>query len=161
MNRKPVLAAVLTVLGVIAVGSTAQAADPRVEQLLKRGQLAYDTDEGGDYVVPINFEDQRSQVVLITSETAKLDALEMREVWTMAYAVKGSLSAALANRLLQQNRELTVGSWQVVVENGESLVLFGAQIPVATSAAELREVLEIVAGLADELEKEMTKKDEY
>ena len=55
--------------------------DVRVKDALDTVGLNYEVDEDNDFKLVIEFDDTRSQVVLVSSDTYRLDELEIREVW--------------------------------------------------------------------------------
>jgi hypothetical protein len=161
MTTRLFVGTVLTGLGLIAAGGATHAADVRVEKALTEAGIAYEIDEEGDFVVGFGLEGERLQSVFVVSETDTVEMLEIRQVWSMAFLSKRPLSADLANRLLRENGELVVGRWQIVLDGSDHLVLFAAQIPADSGGSSLAHVLEVVANVADDLEEELTKADEF
>ena len=134
--------------------------DARVEAALKESRLAYGMD-GGDFRLKYDLDGGRSQLVWVASGTTKLDQLEIRDVWSVAYRSKGEVPADMATHLLRENARMILGAWQVNQGKDEYLVVFSAPVNAAADAATLAEVIEVVTLSADRIEKELTGKDQY
>jgi hypothetical protein len=164
MTTRP--AAALLLLLAASPAATAQnpdanrTPDPRVAALLKAADLPYDIDNG-DFRLEYDVDGTRGQKVWIDSETAKLDKLEFRAVWSVAARGKGAVPAELANLLLRENARMVVGAWQVNQGQDDYLVVFSAPVSAAADAATLREVLEVVMFSTDRIEKQLSGKDEF
>jgi hypothetical protein len=134
--------------------------DPRVAALLKDSGLPYQVDNG-DFRLEYDVDGTRGQRVWIDSETAKLDKLEFRAVWSVAARGNGAVPAELANLLLRENARMIVGAWQVNQGKDDYLVVLSAPVSAAADAATLREVLEVVMYSTDRIEKQLSGKDEF
>ena len=166
MIRQPVAPAMILVLASLG----AHAAEPdipakvtldtRVEAALADAGLAYIVDEG-DFRLKYDVADGRSQLVWVASGTAKLDQLEIRDVWSIASRGKGVPPAELAGYLLKENARMILGAWQVNQGPEEYLVVFSAPVVATADASTLQEVIEVVMLSADRIEKELTGKDEF
>lgn len=160
----PALVAALAIVPPIAtaqVGTATITADARVEKLLKEAELNYTIDEDGDFRLEFALDDDRSQLVWIASKTASYEVLEVRDVWSVAYRSRESLSAAIANQVLRKNGEMILGAWQIKKWGDEFVLAYAAQVAANTDAASLESAAEAVVVSADELEKELTGKDEF
>ena len=134
--------------------------DPRVAEVLKEAGLPYQVDNG-DFRLEYDVDGTRGQRVWIDSETARLDKLEFRAVWSVAARGKGAVPAELANLLLRENARMIVGAWQVNQGKDDYLVVLSAPVSAAADAATLREVLEVVMYSTDRIEKQLSGKDEF
>jgi len=134
--------------------------DPRVAEILKEAGLPYQVDNG-DFRLEYDVDGTRGQRVWIDSETARLDKLEFRAVWSVAARGKGAVPAELANLLLRENARMIVGAWQVNQGKDDYLVVLSAPVSAAADAATLREVLEVVMYSTDRIEKQLSGKDEF
>jgi glycerate-2-kinase len=137
-----------------------RAVDPRVEAALTAAKLAYIVDEG-DFRLKYDVDGDRSQLVWVASGTAKLDQLEIRDVWSVASRGKGEPPAELAAHLLRENARMILGAWQINQNAEEYLVVFSAPVLATADAATLQEVIEVVMLSADRIEKELTGRDEF
>jgi hypothetical protein len=135
-------------------------ADPRVAEALQSAGLAYEVD-GGDYRLEYEVADGRSQLVWVASGTARLDQLEIRDVWSVAARGAGEVTAELAALLLKENARMILGAWQVNQGQDEHLVVFSAPVSAAADAATLQEVIEVVTLSADRIEQQLSAKDEF
>ena len=166
MNERYCLALAAYMLTVSPLHAGAQGApvarpvDARVEAALKESKLAYGMD-GGDFRLKYDLDGGRSQLVWVASGTTKLDRLEIRDVWSVAYRSKGEVPADMAIHLLKENARMILGAWQVNQGKDEYLVVFSAPVNATADASTLAEVIEVVTLSADRIEKELTGTDEY
>lgn len=140
--------------------ATSSSGDPRVEAALKAAGLGYNLDDG-DFRLDYDVDDQRSQRVWVASETARIDQLEIRDVWSVAARGKGEVPADLARLLLKENVRMILGAWQVNQAEDEYLVVFSAQVDAAADAATLQKVIEVVMFSADRIEKQLGDQDAF
>lgn len=138
-----------------------KAGDPRVEKLLKEIGLKHTVDGDGDFRLGTEVEDGRSQVCWILSNTSKLGTLEIRQIWSIGYRSKTPFSAKVANQLLERNSIVKLGSWQVRKMGDDYVAVFSAQIAADTDRVSLLLALHAVTSIADEIEQELTGKDDY
>ena len=136
------------------------AGDPRVEAALKAAGLAYTLDEG-DYRLEYDVDEQRAQRVWVAAKTARIDRLEMRDVWSVAARGQGEVPADLARMLLEENVRMILGAWQVNQSEDEYLIVFSAPVDAAAEADTLQEVIEVVMFSADRIEKRLGDKDAF
>jgi hypothetical protein len=134
--------------------------DPRVEAALKAAGLAYTIDQG-DYRLEYDVDEQRAQRVWVAATTARIDQLEMRDVWSVAARGQGEVPADLARLLLKENVRMILGAWQVNQGDDEYLVVYLAQVDAAADAATLQKVIEVVMYSADRIEKQLSDKDAF
>lgn len=153
---------------VMAIGPAVSAAEPemqgtvdaRVETALKAAGLSYSVD-AGDFRLEYDVDDARSQRVWVASGTARIDQLEMRDIWSVAARGKGEVPPDLARLLLVENVRMVLGAWQVNQSEDEYLVVFSAPVDAGADAATLQEVIEVVMFSADRIEKQLSDKDEF
>ncbi|MGL6223134.1 MAG: hypothetical protein ACRC6L_06075 [Steroidobacteraceae bacterium] len=139
---------------------TASSGDARVVAALKAAGLPYTLDEG-DFVLEYAVDQERSQRVWIASETASIDQLEIRDVWSVAARGQGEVPAELARKLLAENVRMILGAWQVNQTPDEYLVVYSAQVAAAADAATLQKVIEVVMFSAERIEKQLSDKDVF
>ena len=162
-NRFAIAAATLMAAASVAAAAADPApsgADPRVQAALKAAGLGYSVDEG-DYRLEYDVDKDRSQRVWVASDTARIDQLEVRDVWSVAARGKGEVPADLARMLLKENVRMILGAWQVNQSEDEYLVVFLAQVDAAANAATLKEVIEVVMFSADRIEKQLSDQDAF
>jgi hypothetical protein len=143
-----------------AENAAASGEDPRVVTALKDAGLEYSLDEG-DFRLDYDVDEARSQRVWVASKTARIDRLEMRDVWSVAARGKGEVPADLARMLLKENVRMILGAWQVNQSEDEYLVVFSAPVDAASDAATLQEVIEVVMFSADRIEKQLSDNDAF
>jgi hypothetical protein len=145
----------------VAQGVTeSKTADSRVAAALEAAKLPYSMD-GGDFRLDFEVDAARSQRVWVASSTARLDQLEIRDVWSVASRGPGIPPAELAQQLLKENARMILGAWQVNQGPDQYLVVFSAPVSANADAVTLQEVIEVVVASTDRIEKELTGKDEF
>ena len=162
-NRFAIAAATLMAAASVAAAAADPApsgADARVQAALKAAGLGYSLDEG-DFRLEYDVDKDRSQRVWVASDTARIDQLEVRDVWSVAARGKGEVPADLARMLLKENVRMILGAWQVNQSEDEYLVVFLAQVDAAANAATLQEVIEVVMFSADRIEKQLSDQDAF
>jgi hypothetical protein len=152
-------------MAAVATGSAEEATtpaggDPRVVAALEAAGLAYRLDDG-DFRLEYDVDQERSQRAWVASDTARIDRLEIRDVWSVAARGKGEVPAELARMLLKENVRMILGAWQVNQSQDEYLVVYLAQVDAAADAATLQEVIEVVMFSADRIEKQLSGKDAF
>ena len=140
--------------------ATSTGGDARVQAALKAAGLTYTLDDG-DFRLDYDVGESRSQRVWVASETARVDQLEIRDVWSVAARGKGEVPAELARMLLKENVRMILGAWQVNQSEDEYLVVYSAQVDAAADAATLQKVVEVVMFGADRIEKQLSDTDAF
>lgn len=140
--------------------ATSSSGDPRVAAALEAAGLGYSIDEG-DFRLEYDVDKDRTQRVWVASETARIDQLEVRDVWSVAARGKGEVPADLARMLLKENVRMILGAWQVNQSEDEYLAVFLAQVDAAADAATLQEVIEVVMFSADRIERQLSDQDAF
>jgi hypothetical protein len=82
---------------------TVHDADPRVEKALKKLGLKYKVNEDGDFKLVFAIEDNRTQVVIISSTTETLGKMEIREVWSPIAKFASNPPCDLSLELLEKH----------------------------------------------------------
>jgi hypothetical protein len=136
-------------------------ADQRVKKALDLTDMKYTIDKDGDFRFLFELPGDRVQVVFVNSKTEKYGGFEIREIWSAGYQSDAPFSAAIANRLLVNNYETKLGAWQTTRLNNKNVAVFTAKVDAALSAQQLEVVLTAVRRIADEMEKEITGRDDF
>lgn len=134
--------------------------DPRVKELLDKAELKYEVDSDGDFKLLNSFDNGRSQVVFILTETVQLGDLEIREVFSIGYVSADSVSAEIARNLLEENRRVKLGAWELNSLGGKEVGVFRAKIAAETDVNALLMTLHAVTSTADQKEQELLSSDE-
>jgi len=165
-QRKALVAALAFVAGsAISLGSIAQdkkiSPDSRISKALDSENLRYTVEDSGEYSVVIEWsnDDGRTQLVRIPSDTLRWQGGEYRDVYSVAFVTDEgkAVDGALANRMLVENNDSLLGFW---AKQGD-VVMNIARIPANATPSILRAAVFFVAETADDLEKEVTPKDDY
>lgn len=135
--------------------------DPRVRKALESLEYKHSMTADGDFKCVFTLDDDRSQAVTINSNTSKYGTVEIRRVWSIAYA--GSWpSEKLANYLLRDNAQTKFGSWCLMLAGDDDVaIVFAADIAAEIDAETLDDVLQMVYEKADELEEKLGGDDDY
>lgn len=135
--------------------------DARVEKLLIELGLKYTIDDDGDFRLGFQLEHDRSQLVWINSNTSTYRGMEVREVWAPAYRSPVEFPADVSFRLLRQNRKMKLGAWEAAKMGDDYFAVFSVKISAEPDAETLLSVIKFVVEAADEMEQELTGKDEF
>jgi len=137
-------------------------ADPRIKATLDTLKYKYSVNKNKAYEVTFDLKDtKRSQVVFINSHTEKFSKMEIREVTSTAYKVKGKLSPEAAHLLLVDNDKRKWGGWRIVEEGEFTYVIYAVQLPADAVPDTLSDAIDAAMYTADEMEKEVTKEDNF
>lgn len=134
--------------------------DKRVELALAETELNYEIDEDGDFKLVLEFDDERSHVVYVSSRTYTLANLEIREVWSIGHVSDSALSTELANRFLTESADMILGGWELQTWGDQQVVVFRAKMSANASGETLESAIAAVSQTADEMEKELVGTDE-
>lgn len=165
LRRERWLGGGLLLATLLSTGGGAQpiVGDPRVETSLKELKWAYKTDEDGDFNVVMQTESGRTQLVIIRSRTFSVGKLEQREIWSAAALTDGEVPPEAARALLSDSLQVKIGFWATLPqeEGKKQLLLYVARVPASCDSGSFAEYCQGVAEVADDLEKELTNKDDY
>ena len=128
--------------------------DTRVENALGALGLEFEVSDDGGYSLEFDLSGGRSQRVFIQSGTVQIANLELRKIYSCGYMGSAPLSAATDKMLLDANWSAPFGSWATFSDQQETFLVFNVRIPADLAGVALREILSIVAELADDAERE-------
>ncbi len=152
-------------LGAFQPANAGETADARVSAALDSAGLKYEVTSDNTYKVTITLQGGRTQVVLIDSETSKINGsdLEFREVYALGYKTNGALSGEIANKMMTQSHAKKIGSWEMIAENNTAkLLIFTAKVDAKLNGKNLAKIISSVGLVADQMEKDLTNGgDEY
>jgi hypothetical protein len=134
--------------------------DARVERLLEAIDLKYEIDSDGDFQLGNRFDNGRTQRLFVNSNTERYQNMEIREVWSVAYISEDAVSSTIMRNLLKDNGTKKLGSWKLITNNGKEVAVFYAQIAADADRTAFLSALQIVSQAADEMEKQLTGKDD-
>jgi hypothetical protein len=130
------------------------AADASVEARLQARGVKYEVDKDGDYKVTYSFpEEKRTHLLFVSGSTEEVAGVKVRQIFSPAARIAGDgITGDKALALLRANDGYKLGAWAIA---GDTLY-FVARIPDSVDAAELEELMDIVASIADDKEIELT-----
>jgi hypothetical protein len=137
------------------------APDPRIKKVLEARKIDYDITPTGNFKVTFNLKSGRSQMAFISSATYRYMNLEIREIVSPAYRSAGPFTAEVADRLLSDNNDKKLGAWVMQKNKDGYYALFVTKIPADSSDESFISALRLTLEAADEMEKELTGKDEF
>lgn len=144
-------------LVVVPIAATAAEPDPVVKALLESKDTPYEVDEDGDFRIVVRLEDERTQLVWVRSAVSETDSHKVREIWSPGYQSNTDLfPSSIANDLLARSHELILGSWV----KQDRVAMLVTKIPADADADALDEAIDLTAASADEVELDLTGKDE-
>ena len=147
--RLPLLAAILFALA--APPSTA--GDASVQARQDARGIKYEIDGDGDYKVVVSYKaEHRTQLVFVSGATESIQGLLVREVFSPAGKVGADAIAGKALELLNENRTLKVGAWEVAGD----VLYYVIKLPDNIDAAQLEAAIDIAAETADNKEIELS-----
>jgi hypothetical protein len=141
--------------------NSAKNGDPRVVKALDQTKTDYQLDsKGGIYILNLRTKVNRTQKGYIASATENINGVEMRIIFSYAFIADKLPSEQTANLLLQQNME-RVGVWAVhKLDINKYAIVNILYIPADFDGEKLDKALSSVVIAADEMEEQLTKKDE-
>jgi len=146
---------------IMAQGKGSSKVDPRLERAFKETGTVYEVSPlDGLFRVTYSTKGKRTQKVLISSDTDKINDVETRAIFAFAQISKTAPTQQIANMLLQENME-RIGVWAMQkLADGRYAIVSLLNIPTSASAKELEDASMSVAAMADDLEERLTKKDD-
>ena len=144
----------------IAAAGSAMPAEPdrATGRLLDTLEYKYEIDDDGDYRLIFDMDNDRTQLVFVRSNVETYGSHHVREIWSPGFkSPTPQFTALVANRLLEDSNDAKLGSW---VKQGD-LAMFVVKIDADASAQVLSDAIDAAAKSADEIELELTSKDEY
>ncbi len=134
--------------------------DPRVKRILNSLDIRYSLDQDENFEVAIAFEDGRSQLAFVNSDTQHIGDFEIREVWSVGYVTQGFLDIDTANTLLLENDLMKIGSWRLKqVDENTFAAAYCIQIAADCDPQSFLNTLSLVLKVADEMEEKLTGRD--
>lgn len=138
------------------------ASDARVRRALQQTDLNFYVDKDGFFRLHFTFEDKRTHLVFIRSNTTEWGNMEIREVCAVGYKGKTPLSQTMLEKLLRDNATRKSGAWELQQESdGTYIALFVVKVSANCDADALETVIRGVAASADQMENWLTGTDEW
>ncbi|MCX8111583.1 MAG: hypothetical protein N3E49_00075 [Bacteroidia bacterium] len=132
------------------------AQNPQIKRILDKAQLSYTVDEEGDFRMTFEVSNERTQMVFILSKVEQFGEESIVEIWSPAY--KGSeVSRETLLLLSTDGTKRKVGGWEIVYGEGLVYAIFKVKVPLSSlKPTFIRSVCAGVAGVADEIEQQVT-----
>lgn len=161
MPGRPGLIVVGLMTMILAI-SAAHAADTRVQEALEERGIPFEIDDDGDFRVVFTWQqDDRTQLVIISSSTQMVGDVEIREVRSAGFSSTEELPCSTARLLLSENTSFKIGAWETVTIAGQTMVFFTARVRADSTPAQLVTAAQIAGSYADELEKQLLGSDGF
>jgi len=142
----------------VSMRETHRSADPAIARQLDSLEYKYEVDDDGDYKLAFDMDNGRSQLAFVISALESFGEVKVREVWAPAYrASNGAFPEEVANRLLEDSNSSKLGGW---VKQGDTAV-FVVKLAADATQSQLDDALDFVLRTADQMELELTGKDEF
>ena len=141
--------------------SSSSGGDPRVRTALTALSEKFVVDSDGDFKLVRDTSDGRTQVAWVISKTSTYGTMEIREIISPPFKTGGTLSMAMALRLLQENNKYKIGAWRLVGEGANQAVYYAIQISADVDPQSLSAAIKSATLIADALEKEIVGTDDY
>ena len=155
LNRNPFrIPAIACAAVTLFVTSCVDSESP--ERLLKRLGLEYETDAEGDYKAEVVLPDGRTKTVGIGAHGIPLrDGLSLREIWSVAVRIPGSLPDGLAESLLTDTWSSAMfGAWALAGEtvDGRQVLVYVCRLPMDATESSFSAALVDAATAASDME---------
>lgn len=154
----------ITLLAMACVSASAWAEstkDARVDRVLGEIGYKYTADADGDAKLTLGgLDNGRSQLMWVNANTNILSEYESRDLWTIAYLSDKPLPDDKARVLLEKNGSYKIGSWSLRKFGAKYAAVFTAKIPANADKAAVGAAIMAVAITGDEVELDLTGKDD-
>ena len=138
-------------------------ADPRVRDALDYLDIEYDINSSGNYKViyTMEYDEDRSHMVFVVSETETYSSVEIREIWSVAAVLDEYPDDSIVRNMMDLNSSNKLGAWAIEEDDGEVWILYTAKFQVDLEPDELEDIMYFVAEICDEMELDLVGTDEY
>ncbi|SFC68081.1 hypothetical protein SAMN05421780_10864 [Flexibacter flexilis DSM 6793] len=137
--------------------------DNRVKAKLDEWGVKYEISEKGNFKLVFDMGENRTQLVIINSNTYDYNNIEVREIYSTA--AKGNKSGDFAHSdlftLLRDNADKKIGAWQIDGTEGTYRLNFSLRASAVSGLENLKSMVQLAAKVADAKEKLLSKGDEF
>jgi len=164
---KPAVAAPVPAAPAPAVKPAAAPVNPKLDPHLKKclDELEYIYDSNnidGACRITLRLGKERSHQVFVGSKKEAYGGVDFRKIWATAMKSKELPSNDIMSKLLQDSALKKLGGWELPKwPDGYYRVLLVVKVPADCSAAVLKAGIRAVLFGADDMEEQLTKKDEF
>ena len=157
-SLRPIVLLIMSLLFTCSTALAAPEGDASVKKRLDARAMKYEVYEDGDFKLTFSYkQDNRSQLVFVSGTTESVGAFDIREIFAPALKLGDyPLSGTKARELLESSGEYKRGSWEV----RDEVLYYVIKLPDTIDAEELESALEIAAEAADDMELELSGKDD-
>lgn len=140
---------------------TAPAESSVIENLLIRMAYPFEKTSDGDFGITIEFDDKRTQLVVISPYTSNLTNEEAYDIWSTVIYYQDSLPDSLVQQMLVECGDTYAGRFQSFPGDDEFLLAFSEIFYGDINQEILNTLINEVAELADLYEFKLSGKDDY
>lgn len=146
-----------------SVNAAAEQEDRRVRTALEEAGVEFTVTNDKTFKVLVKLKDGRTQIVLIDSNTSKINGtnMEFREVYALAHKVKANLSEDISNKMMKESHDKKIGAWEIFQAADSNLAVFTAKVDCNLNYTSLAKIINSVGLVADTMEQSISDKDEY
>lgn len=153
-----ILASLLSIPNTNVSAAPENAIDASVKARLEAAGIKYEVDSDNDFKVTYSFtNDNRTQLLFIISKTESVMGITVREVYSPAARLKQTkINGEKALKLLRDSRNNKIGSWEI----DDELLYYVIKVPDNINSEQLEAIMDIAAQTADDMERELTGRDD-
>jgi hypothetical protein len=160
---------VLTGLFVLGITITGRAQigeinyDNRIKTKLDALGIKYSITEQGAFKVIFEMGKNRTQLVVIKSNTHEYGGMEIREISSVAAGcqIRSEFSQENLFYLLEKNETYKLGAWQIHGGSAPFLLEYSLRISANAAQSVLDDLIRLAAKVADDMEQALTDEDKY
>jgi hypothetical protein len=165
MTKKIFITLVLSIITITSAYSQygEAAYDNRVKLMLDELEIKYDITGTGNFKIIFSMGNDRTQLVVINSKTHEYGNIEVREIYSPAggFSSSSSVSQSVLLKLLRENSIKKIGAWQIDGDEGDFRINFSLRANANASKSNLDDLIRLAARVADEMEIQLSDKDDY
>lgn len=137
--------------------------DNRIKTKLEALGIKYTITDQGAFKIIFDMGNNRTQLVVIKSNTHEYGGMEIREVSSVAAVaeIRSEFSQENLFYLLEKNETYKLGAWQIHGGKAPYLLEYSLRISANATQSVLNEIIRLAAKVADEMEQALTDEDKY
>ncbi|MDD4870442.1 MAG: hypothetical protein PHR77_07760 [Kiritimatiellae bacterium] len=148
-----------------ATGAQSGANNPKLDPVLKKSmdelKYVYDVNPEGTCRMTMRLGKDRSHLVFVTSKKETYGGVEFRRVWATTLKSKEVPSSDILSKLLLDSAQKKFGAWEMQHWSDGYRVILAAKVPSDCSSLTLKAAIRLVLFGADEMEEQLTSKDDF
>jgi len=135
--------------------------DPVLKKALDEIGWKYDTSPDGTCRILLSLGKERSHQVFVKSKKDSFVGADFRRIYATSMKSRDLPSADILAKLLQDSTMKKLGAWELHKWSDGYRVILSAKIPADSSSATLKATIRFILFGADEMEDQLTGKDEF